>query len=175
MVDNNEVMENMENMETTETEYATEEVTNSELVVDVIEEFAVITEDTTVEGNIKTKGHLAVAGTVKGDIVAKGNLIITGLVKGKIQCNNVVLDKCELKTDIEADGEVTVRVGSKITGSIHCKDIAVDGEVIGNIVASNTLAIATNASVRGDVKAKSIGMGFGGKLTGNISMHDEDF
>lgn len=169
----NQTEEVVENPEEQETTYATEEVKKSELLYDVVDEFGLIAEDTVISGDVSTHGHLAIAGTVGGNVSAKGNVIISGVVNGKIKCQNLVLEECTLTTNIETSGTITVKAGSQIIGNIKCKDISVDGMVSGDIEVEDTLVISKHASVKGNIKAKSIGMEFGGKISGDISMHDE--
>ena len=139
-----------------------------EIVSEVIDELGTISAGTRVTGNITTKGHLAVAGTVLGDISAKGNVIITGNVKGKITCSNLMLENCNLNTDINASECVIVKEGVKIVGKIFCKDITVMGSIAGDITASGKVGLSAEAVVKGNITAAAIGIAVGAKLEGNL-------
>lgn len=142
---------------------------HTEIVQGVIDELGVISEDTRVEGDITTKGHLVIDGNVEGNVSAKGNIIVRGNVRGKIVCDNLVLDKCTLVTEIEASGRVSIKEGN-VTGRITCRDISINGTVNGDISAHQTMALSCNAVVNGDIKAAQIGMDFGAVINGNVSM-----
>lgn len=141
-----------------------------EIVSEVIDELGTISAGTRVTGNITTKGHLAVAGTVLGDISAKGNVIITGNVKGKITCSNLMLENCNLNTDIIASECVIVKEGVKVAGKIFCKDITIKGSISGDITASGKVGLSAEASVKGNISASAIGVAVGAKLEGNLSI-----
>lgn len=142
---------------------------HTELVRDIVDELGVISGDTRVEGDITTKGHLVIDGNVEGNVSAKGNIVVRGNVRGKIICDNLVLDKCTLVTEIEASGQVSVKEGN-VTGKITCRDISINGTVNGDITARQTMALSGNAVVNGDIKAAQIGMDFGAIINGNVSM-----
>lgn len=140
----------------------------NEIVYDVIDEMGIIAENTRILGNIETKGHLAVSGIVEGDITAKGNVIITGIVKGKITCDNILLRDCQLATEINATGQITVEENVSVTGTITCKDISVRGKIIGDIKASGQIGLSKEAIVNGNISAASIGIALGAKVNGMI-------
>ena len=149
-----------------------ENITPTEsLVYEVVDEMGVISEKTRILGNVATCGHLAVAGTVEGDISAKGNVIVTGNVKGEIACNNLILKNCRLTTIITAAGHVSVEEGVEVCGTIKCKTIAVNGLVKGDITAAEKAALASGAQVQGNVKAASLGVEFGARIEGCVSVN----
>lgn len=143
---------------------------NTEIVNSVVDEMGIIAENTRIVGDITTRGHLAVAGTVEGNISAKGNVIITGVVKGNIACDNLMMEHSMLTTEIHATGHVAVKEGVTINGKIFCNDISVMGTVNGDIEAKGKLALSSMSVVNGNIKAASLGVDFGAKLNGSISI-----
>lgn len=141
----------------------------TEIMREVVDELGVISEDTRIEGDIETKGHLVIDGNVEGNVSAKGNIIVRGNVRGKIVCDNLVLEQCTLVTEIEASGQVSIKEGN-ITGRITCRDLSVNGTVNGDITARDTLALSGIAVVNGDIRAARIGMEFGAVVNGQVSM-----
>ena len=139
------------------------------IVNELVDELGVISEATRVEGDVETKGHLAIAGTVDGKVSAKGNVIITGVVRGRIKCRDLVLDKCNLNAEIQATGNVTIKSGT-VSGDITCNDLNIKGTVNGNINAAGTVALASDAKVKGDIKAARMGMEIGAVIDGKISI-----
>lgn len=147
-----------------------QESRDSNITYNVIDELGVISESTKVLGNIETKGHLAIAGVVEGNIQAKGNVIITGIVKGSITCDNLILKNCQLATQINATGHISVEESVRVTGRISCKTIAVRGIINGDIIATDKVALSKDAILTGNVKAASIGVEFGAKVIGSMEI-----
>ena len=155
--------------QTEETKAPEAEVQETGLVNELVDELGVISEATRVEGDVETKGHLAIAGTVDGKVSAEGNVVITGVVRGGIKCKDLILDKCSLNAEIQASGNVTIKSGT-VNGNITCKDLNIKGTVNGNINATGTVALSNDAKVKGDIKAARMGMQVGAVLDGKISI-----
>lgn len=173
-MENNKIKKDMQDApaenQTEETKAPEAEVQETGLVNELVDELGVISEATRVEGDVETKGHLAIAGTVDGKVSAEGNVIITGVVRGGIKCRDLVLDKCNLNAEIQASGNVTIKSGT-VNGDITCKDLNVKGTVNGNINATGTVALANDAKVKGDIKAARMGMEIGAIVDGRISIN----
>ena len=161
--------EDTQEAEAEETEHVEVKVEPKEIVQEVVDELGIISEDTRIEGDVTTKGHLAIDGYVEGNVKAKGNIIVRGMIKGTIACDNLILENCNLVTEINATGQVSVK-GGTISGKIKCKDISVNGTVNADIDASQSIALSSVAVVNGNIRAGRIGMEFGAILNGNISM-----
>ena len=159
----------LEGAEAVETETVESEEQKTEIVNEVVDELGIISEGTRVEGDIESKGHLAIAGTVDGKVSAKGNVIVTGIVRGRIKCRDLVLDECNLNAEVQATGNVTIKSGT-VNGDITCNDLNIKGKVNGNINATGTVALASDATVVGDIKAARMGMEIGAVLDGRISI-----
>ncbi len=168
-VSESEVLEGAEAVEAAETEAADADEQKAEIVNEVVDELGIISEGTRVEGDIESKGHLAIAGTVDGKVSAKGNVIVTGIVRGRIKCRDLVLDECNLNAEVQATGNVTIKSGT-VNGDIACNDLNIKGRVNGNITATGTVALASDATVVGDIKAARMGMEIGAVLDGRISI-----
>ena len=147
------------------------DITNNHSIVnDIIDELGVISKDTRIVGNIRTRGHLAIAGTIDGDIEANGNVIITGTVNGNISCDNLILDSCNLSTIIKTTGDVEIKEGSSVKGEVHCRNLIIRGHVEGIIRAAERICIYKDAYIIGDIEANELGVEFGAKIKGKISM-----
>lgn len=140
-----------------------------EIVNEFEDELGIISEDTRIEGDVESKGHLAIAGTVDGKVSTKGNVIVTGIVRGKIRCRDLVLDRCNLNAEIQATGNVTIKSGN-VNGDITCNDLNIKGTVTGSINASGTIALANDAVVKGDIRAARMGMEIGAIVDGRITI-----
>lgn len=96
-----------------------------------------ISEGTTLEGTLKTKSDVRVAGTVDGEVNAKGKVIIssTGNIKGNIEAVDAdiaghvdgkikVTNKLVLRDSAEIEGDIytetlLVEEGAQINGEFH--------------------------------------------------------
>ena len=95
----------------------------------------IISEGTSIKGDISSSGDIRIDGTLKGNIESKGRLVIgpKGKVEGEINCNNVeisgyikgkikVLELLNMKSSAKVYGEViagklAVEPGSVFTGN----------------------------------------------------------
>jgi len=90
----------------------------------------------------------------KGEINTKGAIRISGEFEGKIN----------------AQSDVLVSEGSKITGNITGKRIIVSGEINGNIVAFGSLEITRNGRVYGDITGERLIVDEGAIYKGRVNM-----
>ncbi len=150
-------------------EVETEAEEPQEIVKEFEDELGIISEETRIEGDVESKGHLAIAGTVDGKVSTKGNVIVTGIVRGKIRCRDLILDRCNLNAEIQATGNVTIKSGN-VNGDITCNDLNVKGTVAGSINASGTVALANDAVVKGDIRAARMGMEIGAIVDGRVTI-----
>ena len=148
----------------------TYDAASGEIISSVVDEMGTIAANTRISGNITTKGHLAVAGTVIGDIGAKGNVIVTGTVKGKITCSNLMLEGCNVQSEIETTESVVIKENVNVTGKIVCKDITVMSNVNGDIIASGKVGLSKDAHIKGNITASSIGVETGAKIEGFLQI-----
>ena len=147
---------------------------NEEDTKDIINTFAdemgIIAAGTTVHGDVKTQGHIAIVGIVEGNIVAAGNVMLTGIVKGSIECNNIIIDNNDYSQCIRAKGSVSIKPGTTINGPIFCKHISISGTVIGNIKAQGNVGLTKDASVKGDITSSILAVEPGAKISGNLQV-----
>ena len=92
---------------------------------------------------------------VKGELRGSEDLIIDGQVEGKIALKQHVL---------------TVGSHGRIRAQVFAKSVVVLGEVIGNIEATEKVAIRNEGAVEGDIKAPRVAIAEGAKFRGGIDM-----
>lgn len=143
---------------------------HGEIVSSIVDEMGTIAANTKISGNITTKGHLAVAGTVIGDINAKGNVIVTGTIKGKITCSNLMLEGCNVQSEIETAESVVIKNNVNVIGKIVCKDITVMSNVNGDIIASGKVGLSKDAHIKGNITAAALGVESGAKIEGFLQI-----
>ena len=95
---------------------------------------------------------------VKGELSGSENLTVEGQVEGKIVLKQHVL---------------TVGVHGRIRAQVFAKSVVVLGEVIGNIAATEKVAIRNEGTVEGEIKAPRVAIAEGAKFRGGIDMQQD--
>jgi len=91
----------------------------------------------------------------KGTLVADEDLLIQGTVHGSI----------------EHDAEnLTIGVNGKVTADIRARSVLVQGDVKGDIYATERIVVEASAHVTGDLFSPSIGLKEGARFKGSIDM-----
>lgn len=92
---------------------------------------------------------------IKGDLTGSEDLTIEGQVEGKIELRQNIL---------------TIGANGKIKAQIFAKVVIVQGEVQGNITATERIDIRDNGSVDGDLSSPRIAIADGAHFRGSIDM-----
>ena len=92
---------------------------------------------------------------IKGELRGSEDLTVEGQVEGKIALKQHVL---------------TIGAHGRIRAQVFAKSVVVVGEVIGNIEATERVAIRNEGSVEGDIKAPRVAIAEGAKFRGGIDM-----
>lgn len=92
---------------------------------------------------------------IKGDLSGSEDLTIEGQVEGKIELRQNIL---------------TIGANGKIKATIFAKAVVVQGDVQGDITASERVDIRDNGSVDGDLSAPRIAIADGAHFRGSIDM-----
>ena len=92
---------------------------------------------------------------IKGDLSGSEDLTIEGQVEGKIELRQNVL---------------TIGPNGKIKAAVFAKAVVIQGEVQGDITASERIDIRDAGSVDGDLSAPRIAIADGAHLRGSIDM-----
>ncbi len=95
---------------------------------------------------------------IKGELTGSEDLTIEGQVEGKIELRQNIL---------------TIGPNGKIKAQIFAKAIVVQGEVIGNVTASERVDIRDNGSVDGDLSAPRVAIADGAHFRGAIDMQKQ--
>jgi len=92
---------------------------------------------------------------VRGDIHFKDGLHIDGVVKGSVVAEG-------------EDSMLTMSEGGRIEGEVHVHNLVLNGEVIGDVYASEHIELAPEARVTGNVYYNLIEMAMGAEVNGNL-------
>ncbi len=92
---------------------------------------------------------------IKGELTGSEDLTIEGQVEGTIELRQNIL---------------TIGANGKIKAQIFAKAVVVQGEVHGNVTATERVDIRDNGSVDGDVAAPRVAIADGAHFRGSIDM-----
>jgi cytoskeletal protein CcmA (bactofilin family) len=111
--------------------------------------------DTVSTGISTTPGTIGKSVVIKGELSASEDLTIEGQVEGKVELKNNTL---------------TIGANGKIKASVFAKAVVVQGEVTGNIHASEKIDIRDAGSVDGDLASPRVAIADGAHFRGSIDM-----
>jgi cytoskeletal protein CcmA (bactofilin family) len=114
-------------------------------------------------GSLRSKvtgrgGDVAVIGSsiqINGDLRGDEDLRIEGNVSGTVQLTNSAL---------------TIGKEGKVKAGVYAKSIAVDGETMGDLYATECVSIHANAKVQGNIIAPRVSIEEGAHFKGSIEM-----
>ena len=92
---------------------------------------------------------------IKGELTASEDLTIEGQVDGKIELRQNVL---------------TIGPNGKIKAQVVAKTVVVEGQVQGNVTATERIDIRDKGSVEGDLSAPRVAIADGAHFRGSIDM-----
>jgi cytoskeletal protein CcmA (bactofilin family) len=95
--------------------------------------------------------------TIRGDLHFTGGLYIEGSVHG-----SVVAD------DGQSDSVLTLAEKGLIRGEVHAPHVIVNGQLDGDVHASERIELGANARVQGNIHYKVVEMAAGATITGRL-------
>ncbi|MBE6970738.1 MAG: polymer-forming cytoskeletal protein [Ruminococcaceae bacterium] len=123
-----------------------------------------------MEGKLKTKGDVNIAGDFTGDITATGKVTLHSNLNGNVTAANVQLVGCRLVGDIIATGVVVLDSEASVEGKITASDLICAGHVKGDLEIRNNIALKANTSVEGNIVTGSMTMEQGAIINGSMTM-----
>lgn len=110
------------------------------------------TSRSTIERDVVNIGKSVI---IKGELSGSEDLTIEGTVEGKIELRQNVL---------------TIGPNARINAQVFAKSVVVQGEVQGNITATEKVDLRESASMDGDVVAPRVAISEGAHFRGSIDM-----
>jgi cytoskeletal protein CcmA (bactofilin family) len=105
-----------------------------------------------------TSGRRAVVGpasALRGQLSAGEDLWIEGQLEGEIQA---------------PDHQVTVSPGGRVRGEVKARTVVVEGELYGNVLASEMVMVRAGGRMQGDIRAPRVGLEEGCQFQGHVDM-----
>lgn len=104
-------------------------------------------------------GHLTRLLVVKGEITGKDDLFVDGEVQGKIRLDG---------------GKLTIGPDGRVTAEVEAREVAVRGEVRGNIKGHDRVQIAATGRVSGEIVTRLISIEEGAEVHAKVSLEREE-
>ena len=123
-----------------------------------------------MEGTLRSKGDVEIAGTFKGDIISEGDVTLHTNFDGNVTSNNLALIDCSMTGNCTVTTVVKINSNSSVNGNISTAELLCSGSVVGDITVTGNATFESCAIVDGNITAGSIAMERGAKVSGQLNM-----
>lgn len=150
-------------------------VTNEEQQVtgvnpnEISDETTVITEGTSIKGDINSNGSIDLRGKIGGNVTCNGKLTITGVLEGNSNSSEFFADAAKVEGEVNSTGTVKIGIGSVVIGNITAASAVIAGAIKGDIDVQGPVVVDTSAVVMGNIKSRSVQINNGAVIEGFCS------
>lgn len=123
-----------------------------------------------MEGNLKTKGDVEIAGDFKGDIVSEGKVTLHCSINGNITAAELSLQDCALIGDARVSGMMHMSENSSVRGGIWAGSLRCAGRVQGDVEVQSSLALLSSGQITGNITTGTLSVMEGAVIAGAIRM-----
>ena len=95
-------------------------------------------------------------------------------IEGKIEGGGSVRLAGKFKGNVHVQGDLTIEVGAKLTGSVRADKVTIAGELEGNVDEASLVDLQQTGVVNGDLKAGSLTVAAGARLRGQAEFGWDD-
>jgi len=95
-------------------------------------------------------------------------------IEGKIEGGGSVRIAGKFKGNVHVQGDLTIEVGAKLTGSVRADKVTIAGELEGNVDEATLVDLQQTGIVNGDLKAGSLTVAAGARLRGQAEFGWDD-
>lgn len=135
----------------------------------VSDEVTVITEGSSLTGNLQSQGSIDLRGTVTGDVQCNGKLTVTGTIRGNTTSSEFFADNAKMEGEVTSTGTVKIGLGSVVIGNITATSAVIAGAIKGDIDVQGPVVVDTSAVVMGNIKSRSVQINNGAVIEGFCS------
>ncbi|EOS44649.1 polymer-forming cytoskeletal protein [Lachnospiraceae bacterium JLR.KK009] len=168
-----EAVMNEENMANEGTDTITQEVVEVSPVAglpkEISDEVTVITEGTSLKGDLESIGSFELRGKIDGNVRCNGKVTITGTLKGNAEASEFFADAAKVEGEISTSGTVKIGLGSVVVGNITATSAVIAGAIKGDIDVQGPVVVDTSAVVMGNIKSRSVQINNGAVIEGFCS------
>ena|SRR5687768_12803332 len=93
-------------------------------------------------------------------------------IMGDMETEGVVRVEGRIRGTVRAASQVLVGQGAQIEGDLHTREAVIGGDVVGSIHATERVELQTTASVTGNIHTPRIAVMEGGKVSGEVRIHE---
>lgn len=141
----------------------------STLPEDVSDEVTIITEGTSLKGDLQSTGSFELKGKIEGNVTCNGKMTVTGSIKGNSQSAEFFADAAKIEGEISTTGTVKIGLGSVVIGNIAANSAVIAGAIKGDIDVHGPVVVDTSAVVMGNIKSRSVQINNGAVIEGFCS------
>jgi len=92
-------------------------------------------------------------------------------VRGQLSAREDVWIEGQFEGEIQAPAhQVTVSPGGRVRGGVKSRSVVVEGELIGDVVAEQSVMVRAGGRMQGDILAPRVGLEEGCQFQGNVNM-----
>lgn len=92
-------------------------------------------------------------------------------LRGQLSAREDVWIEGQLEGEVQAPAhQVTVSAGGRVRAEVKAKSVVVEGELVGNVVASQMVTVRAGGRMQGDIRAPRVGLEEGCQFQGNVDM-----
>ncbi len=136
---------------------------------EISDEVTVITEGTTLKGDLESIGSFELRGKIDGNVRCNGKVTITGSIKGNAEASEFFADAAKVEGEISTSGTVKIGLGSVVVGNITATSAVIAGAIKGDIDVQGPVVVDTSAVVMGNIKSRSVQINNGAVIEGFCS------
>lgn len=140
-----------------------------ELSSEISDEVAIITEGTSIKGNMESTGSLDIRGKIDGNVACNGKLVVTGVINGNSTSSEFFADAAKIEGEVVSSGTVKIGLGSVIIGNISATSAVIAGAIKGDIDVQGPVVVDTSAVIMGNIKSRSVQINNGAVIEGFCS------
>ena len=116
------------------------------------------------EAPVRSKNREAMESLIAADLT----------IEGKIEGSGHVRLVGKFKGDVHVEGDLTIEPGAKVTGSVRAGTVIIGGELEGNVEAASSVELLKTGVVNGDLKAGSLTVAAGSRMSGQAEFGWEE-
>lgn len=136
---------------------------------EISDEVTVITEGTTLKGDLESIGSFELRGKIDGNVRCNGKVTVTGSIKGNAEASEFFADAAKVEGEISTSGTVKIGLGSVVVGNITATSAVIAGAIKGDIDVQGPVVVDTSAVVMGNIKSRSVQINNGAVIEGFCS------